>query len=83
MGGKQDQRGLFRGNSHKYPLAGGVAAVAAVEHNFNLDIHYYVVIDWVGFVELIDAPLVLTGGPPGRDVFDLALMLGGASPATP
>jgi LCP family protein required for cell wall assembly len=31
------------------------AAVAAAEHNFNIDIHYYVVIDWVGFVQLIDA----------------------------
>ena len=43
------------GQFYKYPGGGAAAAVAAVEHNFNLDIHYYVVIDWVGFVELIDA----------------------------
>jgi LCP family protein required for cell wall assembly len=43
------------GQFYKYPGGGAGAAVAAVEHNFNLDIHYHVVIDWVGFVELIDA----------------------------
>jgi len=43
------------GQFYKYPGGGSAAAVAAVEHNFNIDIHYYVVIDWVGFVELIDA----------------------------
>lgn len=43
------------GQFYKYPGGGAAAAVAAVEHNFNLDIHYYVVIDWVGFVQLIDA----------------------------
>lgn len=43
------------GQFYKYPGGGAGAAVAAVEHNFNLDIHHYVVIDWVGFVELIDA----------------------------
>lgn len=43
------------GQFYKYPGGGAAAAVAAVEHNFNLDIHYYVVIDWVGFVQLVDA----------------------------
>lgn len=43
------------GQFYKYPGGGAAACVAAVEHNFNLDIHHYVVIDWVGFVELIDA----------------------------
>lgn len=43
------------GQFYKYPGGGSAASVAAVEHNFNIDIHYYVVIDWVGFVELIDA----------------------------
>jgi LCP family protein required for cell wall assembly len=43
------------GQFYKYPGGGAAACVAAVEHNFNLDVHHYVVIDWVGFVELIDA----------------------------
>jgi LCP family protein required for cell wall assembly len=43
------------GQFYKYPGGGAAAAVAAVEHNFNIDIHHYVVIDWVGFVQLIDA----------------------------
>ncbi len=43
------------GQFYKYPGGGAAAAVAAVEHNFNIDIHHFVVIDWVGFVELIDA----------------------------
>ncbi len=43
------------GQFYKYPGGGAAAAVAAVEHNFNIDIHYFVVIDWVGFVQLIDA----------------------------
>src|SRR5690606_24233304 len=43
------------GQFYKYPGGGAAACVAAVEHNFNIDIHHYVVIDWVGFVELIDA----------------------------
>lgn len=43
------------GQVYKYPGLGPAAAVAAVEHNFNIDIHHFVVIDWVGFVELIDA----------------------------
>jgi len=43
------------GQFYKYPGGGAGASVAAVEKNFNLDIHYFVVIDWVGFVELIDA----------------------------
>ena len=43
------------GQVYKYPGLGPAAAVAAVEHNFNIDIHHFVVIDWVGFVSLIDA----------------------------
>ncbi|MGE0599468.1 MAG: LCP family protein [Dehalococcoidia bacterium] len=43
------------GQFYKYPGGGPAASVAAVEKNFNIDISYYVVIDWVGFVELIDA----------------------------
>ena len=43
------------GQFYKYPGGGAAAAVAAVEHNFNIDIHHFVVIDWVGFVQLIDA----------------------------
>lgn len=43
------------GQFYKYPGGGAAASVAAVEKNFNIDIQYYVVIDWVGFVELIDA----------------------------
>ena len=43
------------GQVYKYPGLGAAAAVAAVEHNFNIDIHHFVVIDWVGFVQLIDA----------------------------
>ena len=43
------------GQFYKYPGGGAAACVASVEHNFNIDIHYHVVIDWVGFVELIDA----------------------------
>ena len=43
------------GQFYKYPGGGSAATVAAVEKNFNIDIQHYVVIDWVGFVELIDA----------------------------
>jgi LCP family protein required for cell wall assembly len=43
------------GQFYKYPGGGSAATVAAVEKNFNIDIHHFVVIDWVGFVELIDA----------------------------
>jgi LCP family protein required for cell wall assembly len=43
------------GQFYKYPGGGSAAAVAAVEKNFNIDIQHFVVIDWVGFVELIDA----------------------------
>ncbi|MGE5595163.1 MAG: LCP family protein [Hyphomicrobiales bacterium] len=38
-----------------YPGGGPAAAIAAVEHNYHIDIHHYVVIDWEGFVRLIDA----------------------------
>ena len=43
------------GQFYKYPGGGAAACVAAVEKNFNLDVHHFVVIDWVGFVELIEA----------------------------
>ena len=43
------------GQFYKYPGGGAAACVAAVERNFNIDLHHFVVIDWVGFVELIDA----------------------------
>jgi LCP family protein required for cell wall assembly len=43
------------GTLNGYPGGGPAAAVAAVEYNYHIDIHHYVVIDWVGFVRLIDA----------------------------
>ncbi|MCX7617941.1 MAG: LCP family protein [Tepidiforma sp.] len=43
------------GQFYKYPGGGPAAAVAAVQHNLNITIHHYVVIDWEGFVRLIDA----------------------------
>lgn len=43
------------GEFYGYPGGGPAAAVAAVEHNFHIDIHHFVSIDWVGFVRLIDA----------------------------
>lgn len=43
------------GQFYKYPGGGAAASVASVEKNFNIDVHHFVVIDWVGFVELIDA----------------------------
>ena len=43
------------GQFYKYPGGGAAACVAAVEKNFSIDVHQFVVIDWVGFVELIDA----------------------------
>lgn len=43
------------GQFYKYPGGGAAAAVASVEKNFNIDVNHFVVIDWVGFVELIDA----------------------------
>lgn len=43
------------GQFYKYPDGGAGAAVAAIEHNYHIDIHHYVVIDWDGFVRLIDA----------------------------
>lgn len=43
------------GQFYKYPGGGAAAAVAAVEHNYNIRIDHYLVIDWVGFVELVDA----------------------------
>ncbi len=43
------------GQFYKYPGGGAAAAVAAVQHNLNITIHHYVVIDWEGFVRLVDA----------------------------
>jgi polyisoprenyl-teichoic acid--peptidoglycan teichoic acid transferase len=43
------------GQFYRYPGGGPAAAVAAIEHNYHIDIHHYIVIDWVGFVRLIDA----------------------------
>ncbi|MCK6565959.1 MAG: LCP family protein [Dehalococcoidia bacterium] len=43
------------GEFYGYPGGGPAAAVAAVEHNFHIDIHHFVSIDWLGFVRLIDA----------------------------
>jgi LCP family protein required for cell wall assembly len=43
------------GQFYKYPGGGAAAAVAAVEKNFSINVDHLVVIDWVGFVELIDA----------------------------
>lgn len=38
-----------------YPGGGPAAAVAAIQHNYHINIDHYVVIDWDGFVRLIDA----------------------------
>lgn len=43
------------GMYYKYPGGGAAAAVAAVQHDYNIKIDHYVVIDWTGFVQLIDA----------------------------
>lgn len=43
------------GQFYKYPGGGAAAAVAAVEHDYHIDIQHYVVIDWAGFVTLVDA----------------------------
>ncbi len=65
------------GQFYKYPGGGAAAAVAAVEKNFSIDIHHFVVVDWVGFVELIDAVGGIDVDVPadisdfGTDVLDL------------
>ncbi|HEX6030371.1 MAG TPA: LCP family protein [Tepidiformaceae bacterium] len=43
------------GQFYKYPGGGAAAALAMIEHNFHLDIQHFVVIDWDGFVRLVDA----------------------------
>lgn len=43
------------GGFYGYEGGPAAAAVAAVEHDFNIRIDHYVVIDWVGFVKLVDA----------------------------
>jgi len=43
------------GEADKLQGGGGVAAEAAIEHNFGIHIDHYVVIDFSGFMRLIDA----------------------------
>ena len=43
------------GPIRKYPGGGPALAVATVEHNFGIEIDHYVVLDFVGFIDLIDA----------------------------
>ena len=43
------------GGFYGYEGGPAAAAVAAVQHDFNIRIDHYVVIDWVGFVQLVDA----------------------------
>ncbi|KPK46679.1 MAG: hypothetical protein AMJ77_05445 [Dehalococcoidia bacterium SM23_28_2] len=43
------------GPIRKYPGGGPGLAVATVEHNFDIEIDHYVVLDFVGFMELVDA----------------------------
>ena len=38
----------------KYPGGGPSLAVATVEHNFDIEIDHYMVLDFVGFMELVD-----------------------------
>lgn len=44
-----------RGSSLRYKGGGPGLVRATLEHNFGIDIDYYVVLDFEGFVELIDA----------------------------
>jgi LCP family protein required for cell wall assembly len=43
------------GSVEKYPGGGPGLAMATVEHNFDIKIDHYVVLDFVGFMELVDA----------------------------
>lgn len=43
------------GPIRNYPGGGPGLAVATVEHNFDIEIDHYVVLDFVGFMDLIDA----------------------------
>ncbi len=43
------------GPIRKYPGGGPGLAVATVEHNFDIEIDHYMVLDFVGFMELVDA----------------------------
>ena len=43
------------GALYKYPGGGAALARATVEHNFKVKIHYYAVVDWVAFAEIVDA----------------------------
>ncbi len=43
------------GQFYKYEEGGAGATVATIERNYHIDIHPWVVIDWEGFVRLIDA----------------------------
>jgi len=42
------------GPIRKYPGGGPGLAVATVEHNFGIEIDHYMVLDFVGFMELVD-----------------------------
>ncbi|MGQ9572836.1 MAG: LCP family protein [Dehalococcoidia bacterium] len=43
------------GDIERYPGGGPGLAVATVEHNFGIEIDHYVVLDFLGFMELVDA----------------------------
>jgi LCP family protein required for cell wall assembly len=43
------------GPIRKYPGGGPGLAVATVEHNFDIEIDHYLVLDFVGFMDLVDA----------------------------
>jgi LCP family protein required for cell wall assembly len=43
------------GPIRNYPGGGPGLAVATVEHNFDIEIDHYVVLDFVGFMDLVDA----------------------------
>ncbi len=43
------------GISRNYPGGGPQSAIDTIQHNFNVRIDHYIVVDWVGFVRLIDA----------------------------
>ncbi len=43
------------GPIRKYPGGGPGLAVATVEHNFDIEVDHYMVLDFVGFMKLVDA----------------------------
>lgn len=42
------------GELYEYPGGGTALAKKTIEHNFKVPIHYYAVIDWVAFADVID-----------------------------